>query len=41
VQQWRGRLIAHLRERPEGFTDGTDLIPGRPYPPSMPHAVRG
>jgi arylsulfatase A-like enzyme len=30
--QWRGRLIQTLLNRPEGFTDGTNLIPGRPYP---------
>lgn len=29
----RGRLIAELKGRPEGFTDGTRLIGGRPYPP--------
>jgi len=29
---WRDLLIAELRNRPEGFTDGTTLIPGRPYP---------
>jgi hypothetical protein len=33
VQQWRARLVAQLAKRPEGFSDGTNLIPGRPYPP--------
>jgi arylsulfatase A-like enzyme len=33
VAQWRARLIAQLAKRPEGFSDGTNLIPGRPYPP--------
>jgi arylsulfatase len=33
LEQWRGRLIKELAGRPEGFTDGTRLIPGRPYPP--------
>lgn len=30
---WRDRLIARLEDRPEGFSDGTALIPGRAYPP--------
>jgi arylsulfatase A-like enzyme len=33
TQQWRTRLIQRLKHRPEGFTDGTRLVPGRPYPP--------
>lgn len=33
VQQWRARLVTKLAKRPEGFSDGTSLIPGRPYPP--------
>lgn len=28
---WRQRLIGHLTDRPEGFSDGTQLIAGRPY----------
>lgn len=31
IARWRGRLIETLRNRPEGFTDGDRLIPGRPY----------
>ena len=31
VDLWRKRLIAELKKRPEGFTDGSVLIPGRPY----------
>jgi len=31
-------LIETLKDRPEGFTDGTQLIPGRPYASRMPHA---
>ena len=31
VETWRQRLIKELRDRPEGFTDGKKLIPGRPY----------
>lgn len=33
LRQWRSQMIKQLQERPEGFTDGTNLIPGRPYPP--------
>lgn len=29
---WRQRLIRFLQPRPEGFSDGRRLIPGRPYP---------
>lgn len=29
---WRNRLIKHLDGRPEAFTDGRNLIPGRPHP---------
>jgi arylsulfatase len=35
VSMWRERLIAELKGRPEGFTDGKRLIPGRPYPPVL------
>jgi arylsulfatase A-like enzyme len=31
LEQWRGRLVARLARRPEGFSDGKQLIPGRPY----------
>ena len=30
-------LIEELQGRPEGFTDGQRLIPGRPYPSVLPH----
>ena len=33
VEQWRARLAKQLANRPEGFSDGTNLITGRPYPP--------
>ncbi|HOS43915.1 MAG TPA: arylsulfatase, partial [Armatimonadota bacterium] len=40
ISWWRARLIDELRARPEGFTDGERLIPGRPYravlPPAQP-----
>jgi len=29
---WRQRMVEALRNRPEGFTDGDTLVPGRPYP---------
>lgn len=32
LADWRSRLIRELTGRPEGFTDGTHLIAGRPYP---------
>jgi arylsulfatase len=32
MSHWRSRLISELGNRPEGFTDGKRLIPGRPYP---------
>ncbi len=31
IEYWRNQLMAYLKDRPEGFTDGTKLIPGRPY----------
>ncbi len=31
IAGWRDRLIASLHDRPEGFSDGSRLIPGRPY----------
>ena len=33
VEQWRTRLVAQLAKRPEGFSDGTNLITGRLYLP--------
>ena len=32
VEQWRAKMVAELASRPEGFSDGSRLIPGRPYP---------
>ena len=32
IERWRRRLIGDLADRPEGFSDGNRLIPGRPYP---------
>jgi arylsulfatase A-like enzyme len=33
LEKWRKRLVERLARRPEGFSDGDRLIPGRPYPP--------
>jgi len=38
VAHWRSRLIHELKGRPEGFTDGSRLIAGRPYHATLPHA---
>ncbi len=38
VQQWRQRLIDRLEPRPEGFSDGEQLIPGQPYNAHQPGA---
>ena len=35
IRELRGQLIAALKGRPEGFTDGERLIPGRPYEPYL------
>jgi len=35
---WRARLIGHLKDRAEGFTDGHRLISGRPHDHVLPHA---
>lgn len=32
LELWHNRMIQTLKGRPEGFTDGTKLIAGRPYP---------
>jgi arylsulfatase len=31
LSHWRSLLVDELKNRPEGFSDGTDLIAGRPY----------
>ncbi|HUT90766.1 MAG TPA: sulfatase-like hydrolase/transferase [Thermoguttaceae bacterium] len=38
LETWRGTLTERLARRPEGFSDGDRLIPGRPYRPL--HALR-
>ena len=40
LAKWRGVLIERLKPRPEGFTDGTRLIPGRPYKAVNPGVPR-
>jgi arylsulfatase A-like enzyme len=35
LRAWRQRLVRHLAGRPEGFSDGTRLKAGRPYPALM------
>ena len=32
LADWRARMIRELAGRPEGFSDGTRLVAGRPYP---------
>ena len=36
LERWRGRLIRHLENRPEGFSDGRRLIPDQDYPRVLP-----
>ena len=38
INEWRRRLVSELANRPEGYSDGNRLIPGRPYGPTLPHA---
>ncbi len=35
-RRWRNQLIEILKGRPEGFSDGTQLIAGRPYAALLP-----
>ncbi len=37
LERWRGRLIERLADRPEDFTDGHELVPGRPHETAMAH----
>ncbi|NOZ22358.1 MAG: arylsulfatase [Planctomycetes bacterium] len=36
IDVWRSRLIDELKNRPEGFSDGARLIPGRKYSGTIP-----
>jgi len=38
LSRWRSRMIEELKDRPEGFSDGTQLIPGCTYDAVLPHA---
>ena len=40
LEGWRTRLVRRLAARPEGFSDGTQLIAGRPYPALHPSPDR-
>jgi len=40
LAHWRGRLIAELADREEGFVDHGRLVPGRPVHPTLSH-LRG
>ena len=40
ADRWRRLLIEELADRPEGFSDGQRLVPGRPYRATLPHAGR-
>ena len=40
LEQWRARMTKRLAGRPEGFSDGVRLIPGRPYPPLQARTAR-
>jgi len=37
LSAWRQRLVRELAVRPEGFSDGHRLVPGRPYEAVLPH----
>jgi arylsulfatase A-like enzyme len=37
---WRERMVKQLADRPEGFSDGTRLIAGRPYPAVQKRAAK-
>lgn len=39
VSRWRTRLAVHLRNRPEGFSDGSTLNPEARHRSLLPHAV--
>jgi arylsulfatase A-like enzyme len=36
IAEWRQALIKELKDRPEGFSNGNQLIPGRPYKAVLP-----
>jgi arylsulfatase A-like enzyme len=40
VAPWRRRLVGRLRDRPEGFVEGDNLVPGRPHDFMVPGRAR-
>ena len=40
VAWWRSQLVEVLKDRPEGFSDGTRLVPGQPFPPCRQQNTR-
>lgn len=36
LRDWRAKLVRELEDRPEGFSDGSRLVPGRPYRALVP-----
>lgn len=38
ISFWRDAMVKELSDRPEGFSDGEQLIPGCKYAPVLPHA---
>ena len=41
LRMWRERLVRELEGRPEGYSDGNQLVPGRPNSPTLPHVNGG
>lgn len=39
LANWRARMVQELKDRPEGFSNGTELVTGCHYPPVLPHAL--
>ncbi len=40
IDRWRSRLVAELKDRPEGFVSDGRLVPGRPYPNNFAPSAR-
>ena len=40
VAKWRNLMIQELKDRPEGFTDGKNLIAGKEYGPVLPYSMK-
>ncbi len=39
LTRWRSRLVQQLSDRPEGFSDGQQLVCGRPHGALLPHVA--